>query len=207
MKRLLLSFGPDPAYTDSGMWRTTRLVAALSLGLTVAAGAEQVVYKIELRANNSLWAKERPVQNGQMLLFRRYPDGALLGLKAAQVLRIVAVPTKALPPGAAGLKPGEQLILGPTAGGGGAPSSGAEGTAAVPAAGLRPGEAKGGTALFNPDRAYRPDWDSKLVPGATIANPASPNDYKEGRTVAYPPAGAVQSAPGQPPMMPEAPKD
>ena len=190
------------------MWRTTRLVAALSLGLTVAAGAEQVVYKIELRAKNSLWAKERPVQNGQMVLFRRYPDGALMGLKAAQVVRIVAVPAKtASAAGAPGLKPGEQIILGATAGGGGASSPGAEGTAPAPAAGTRPGEAKGGTALFNPDRAYRPDWDSKLVPGSTIANPASPNDYREGRTVAYPPAAATQSAPGQPPMMPEPPKN
>ena len=66
---------------------------------------------------------------------------------------------------------------------------------------LRPGEGKGSTALFNPDRTYRPDWDGKLVPGATMGLPNSPNDYKEGVTLAHPAAGATQSAPGEPPMM------
>ena len=74
--------------------------------------------------------------------------------------------------------------------------------AAVPgSAPLRPGEAKGGTALFNPDRAYRPDWDGKLVPGSTMGLPNSANDYREGATLAHPAAGASQSAPGEPPMM------
>lgn len=185
------------------MRRGNALLAGLLLGLAASAGAEQILYRIELRANNSLWAKERPVQNGPILLFRRYPDGALMGLKSAEVRRVVAVSRQApAPAGTAGLKPGEQRVLGATGGGGGSSSPGAPGTAAAPAAGTKPGEGKGGTALFNPDRAYRPDWDSKQVPGATIANPASPNDYKEGRTLSYPPASAVQSAPGQPPMMP-----
>lgn len=186
------------------MGRGTALFAGLLLGLTAAAGAEQL-YRIEVGANTFLWAKERPVQNGPQLLFRRHPDGALVGLKAAQVRRIVAVsgPT-ARTAGSTGLKPGEQLFLGPT---GGSPSgTGGVATAGAPAGGLRPGEAKGGVALFNPDRPYRPDWDSKLVPGATIPNPASPNDYVEGRTLAFPPATATQSAPGQPPMMPPAPE-
>ncbi|MGH3087287.1 MAG: hypothetical protein ACRDSJ_08215, partial [Rubrobacteraceae bacterium] len=58
-----------------------------------------------------------------------------------------------------------------------------------------------GTALFNPNREYRPDWDSKQVPGLSIPYPAALGDYKEGLTLAYPPASATQSAPGQPPMM------
>lgn len=185
------------------MRRGNALLAGLLLGLAASAGAEQILYRIELRASNSLWAKERPVQNGPILLFRRYPDGALMGLKSAEVRRVVAVSRQApATAGTVGLKPGEQRVLGATGGGGGSSSPGAPATAAAPAAGTRPGEGKGGTALFNPDRAYRPDWDSKQVPGATIANPASPNDYKEGRTLSYPPASAVQSAPGQPPMMP-----
>ena len=32
--------------------------------------------------------------------------------------------------------------------------------------------------------------------------PASPNDYREGRTFAYPAAPAVQTAPGEPPKGP-----
>ena len=55
---------------------------------------------------------------------------------------------------------------------------------------------------MNPNRPYRPEWDSKQVPGLNLANPASPNDYVEGKTLAYPPASAVQEAPGDPPKMP-----
>jgi hypothetical protein len=58
------------------------------------------------------------------------------------------------------------------------------------------GETKDGKALFNPDRAYRPDWDSKQVPGLNLGYPASPNDYREGRTLAFPSASSVQTAPG-----------
>jgi hypothetical protein len=69
---------------------------------------------------------------------------------------------------------------------------------------LPPGERKDGTALLNPDRPYRPDWDSKQVPGLNLPYPASPNDYREGRTFAYPPARAIQEAPGEPPKAPPA---
>jgi hypothetical protein len=40
-----------------------------------------------------------------------------------------------------------------------------------------------------------------MVPGATMGYPNSPNDYKEGLTLAHPAAAATQSAPGEPPMM------
>jgi len=40
------------------------------------------------------------------------------------------------------------------------------------------------------------------VPGLNIPYPASPNDLREGKTLAYPPASAVQEAPGEPPKMP-----
>jgi hypothetical protein len=102
------------------------------------------------------------------------------------------------------LKPGEQRELAATAGRGREAGGVGAAAASSPAASgdLRPGEGKGGTALFNPDRSYRPDWDGKLVPGATMPLPNSPNDYKEGVTLAHPAAPAVQAAPGDVPKAP-----
>jgi hypothetical protein len=107
------------------------------------------------------------------------------------------VTSVATAPGAA-VKPGQAVDLGLTGPGGRSRTL----AKAPPRSGPpRPGEGKGGTALFNPDRTYRPDWDGKLVPGATMGLPNSPNDYKEGVTLAHPAATATQSAPGEPPMM------
>ena len=78
-----------------------------------------------------------------------------------------------------------------------APRPAGEGAGAAP-----PGERKDGTALFNPDREYRPDWDAKQVPGSTSGYPNSPNDYMKGKTFAYPPA---TRPPGEPPTMTPAP--
>ena len=67
---------------------------------------------------------------------------------------------------------------------------------------LRPGEGPGGTALLNPNRAYRPGWDSTLIPGYSMPYSNSRNDYVEGRTMAYPPGEGVQTTTGGAPMMP-----
>jgi len=105
---------------------------------------------------------------------------------------------------AAGPRPGEAIDIGlagpgsPSQSAGVGASSGASG-----GPGKAPGSRSDGTALFNPDRKYQPDIDSKQVPGATIGYPNSPNDYREGRTMSYPAAPAVQTAPGNPPTMPE----
>ncbi len=66
---------------------------------------------------------------------------------------------------------------------------------------LRPGEGPRGTALLNPNRAYRPGWDSTLIPGYSMPYSNSRNDYVEGRTIAYPPGEGRQSSPGAPPTM------
>ena len=88
-----------------------------------------------------------------------------------------------------------------TASGSGGSKDSAEGFLLPPGEPLAPGEGPGGTALLNPDRPYRPEWDSTRVPGQNLPFPNSPNDYREGKTFAYPPAGAVQEAPGEPPKM------
>ena len=175
------------------------LISLHAAGPAPAAG--QNVYKIELSGNQSIWSEDQPRDAGARLLFHRYPGGMLVSVKKADVRRIVVSRVNSGP--ARGLRPGTAIDLGPT--GGGAPTAdvAAPGNAAADASSLPPGARKDGTALLNPDRPYRPDWDSKQVPGLNLPYPASPNDYREGSRRPYPPAGnAVQEAPGEPPKMP-----
>jgi hypothetical protein len=170
--------------------------------LAAAASTAPPLYRIELSGKRTVWSAGKPQPNGSLLLFRHYPDGALMSVRKSDVRGVSEVPAAAV---AGGLKPGEQRELGAT--GAGRRDAGRAAAAGAPAAAarsgdLRPGEGKGGTALFNPDRTYRPDWDGKLVPGATMPLPNSPNDYKEGVTLAHPAAPAVQAAPGDVPKAP-----
>jgi hypothetical protein len=164
-------------------------VAAL-LAPGSASAAPPGLYRIELAGSAVLFAKTPPVPRGARIVFARYPDGAVMSLKASDVRRVVLVPV--VRSDGPNLKPGELLILGPTGEGGSAP-------APAGAGGARPAEPAGGKAPFNPARDYRPEWDARQVPGQTLPYPASPGDYREGGTLAYPPGNATQSGPGQPP--------
>ncbi len=171
------------------------LAAAVLLhAATPAPPAEQNVYKIEMSGNQTVWSEDQPKDTGALLLFHRYPGGMLVSVKKADVLRIVVSRRSAV--AVRGRRPGNEIDLGPS--GAGAAAGKAAAGATSPPLGAR----KDGTALLNPDRPYRPDWDTKQVPGLNLPYPASPNDYREGRTMAYPPGNAVQEAPGEPPKMP-----
>ena len=169
-----------------------------ALALIAAAGplnaADVMVHRVELVSGGTILAKTVPVVSGTRLVFGRYPDGALLSVRRSEVRRVVGAPVRGANALAVrDLKPGELLVLGPTGEGSSAARAGA--APEEP----RPGEARGGRAMFNPSRDYRPEWDARQVPGASLAYPASPGDYREGATLAYPPGSAAQSAPGQPP--------
>ena len=168
-------------------------VFAALLAPLAAGAAEPMVYRIELAGGQQVFARTPPVPHGTRLVFSRYPEGVLMSLKRSDVQRVITVP----PAKTADVRkhrPGDLIILGSTGGGAaGSTPSEAEGA-------MRPGEAIDGKALLNPSRDYRPGWDSKQVPGQTLPYPASPNDYREGRSLAYPPGTAVQAAPGQPPI-------
>jgi hypothetical protein len=180
----------------------TRRVWALALGLAAVAAigaAQSRVYRIELASGGMLWADEQPLISGDQLVFRPHQSSSMQSLRRTDVKRIVAVATA---PTAPAMKPGQAIDIGVTGPGARGGRSGAAAPAAASTA-LRPGEGKGGSALFNPDRTYRPDWDGKMVPGSTMGFPNSPNDYKEGVTIARPSAGAVQTSPGDVPRAPQ----
>jgi len=181
-------------------WSNALLAALISIRAVAPAASGSSVYKVELLGNQIVWSQDQPKNAGAVVLFHRYPGGLLVSVKKMDVRRVTAVPRAAEE--IKSLKTGKDVLIGPLAG---RPSSGSN-TAEVrtrpEGAALAPGERKDGTALLNPDRKYRPEWDSKQVPGLNLPYPASPNDYREGRAVAYPPASAVQEAPGDPPKMP-----
>ena len=174
------------------------LAALISLHAAPAPAAGQNVYRIELSGNQSLWSEDQPRDAGTRLLFHRYPGGMLVSVRKADVKRVTVSSRPAAD--ARGLRPGNVIEIGRTGSGSTATPGGAtlEGGNQLP-----PGERKDGTALLNPDRPYRPEWDSKQVPGLNLPYPASPNDYREGKSIAYPPGAAVQAAPGEPPKAPQ----
>jgi hypothetical protein len=180
--------------------KTASCILLVTLALAAspqgAAASEAMIYRVELANGATLLARTPPVPQGNRLVFARHPDGALLSLKRVDVRRIVSVPLAPTTATATVRKfrPGELIILGPTGEGAGGAASTARGTGTTP-----PGEAPDGSALLNPARDYRPGWDSSQVPGRNLAYPAAPGDYREGKTFAYPPGTAVQTAPGQPP--------
>ena len=179
--------------------RILLVALALSLSPRPATAGEAMIYRVDLASGASLLARTPPVPHGNRIVFARHPDGALLSLKRTDVRRVVSVPlvATAAPATARKFRPGELIILGPTGEGAGGTAS-AAGTARG-TANTSPGETADGKALLNPSRDYRPGWDSSQVPGQNLAFPASPGDYREGMTFAYPPGTAVQTAPGQPP--------
>jgi hypothetical protein len=172
------------------------------LGLVPAPAAPATVYRIEMAGGQIAWAKDQPRDTGTALLFHRHPDGLLVSVKKADVRRLSA----SAPPAQAarGPRPGNLVVLGET--GGGSPTAAHAINGAAPGgtaeAGQMPGQRKDGSALMNPDRKYKPEWDSRQVPGSNIGYPNSADDYKEGKTFAYPPAGSTQSAPGDLPRAP-----
>ena len=173
------------------------LAAAVLLhAATAAPTADQNVYKIEMSGNQTVWSEDQPKDTGALLLFHRYPGGMLVSVKKADVLRIVVSKRNAMAVAGRGRRPGSEIDLG-LSGVGAATGNAAAGSTSPP-----PGARKDGTALLNPDRPYRPDWDTRQVPGLNLPYPNSLNDYREGRTMAYPPGNAVQEAPGEPPKMP-----
>ena len=157
-----------------------------------------VLYRIETAGRAVLWSRDRPLQSGEQVLFHQHPAGTLVSMRRSDIRRVSAERVALLPPryidvGVTGAGRREATsVAAPTGGGKSARRE-------PPGPGARPD----GSALFNPDRKYQPDIDSKRVPGLSTGNPNSANDYREGRTVAFPAAPATQASPGDPPKGPQ----
>jgi hypothetical protein len=179
------------------LWNNALLAAVISIHAATPAGPGASIYRIELAGNQTAWSEDLPRDSGTLVLFHRYPGGMLVSVKKADVRRVTATPRISEDPKR--LRTGRDIMIGTL---GSRPGSGGAAKGSPDGILLPPGERKDGTALLNPDRPYRPEWDSTRVPGMNIPYPNSPNDYVEGKTFAYPPASAVQEAPGEPPKMP-----
>lgn len=190
------------------MLRLGLATAAATLGIAAflpaaARGADApapVFYRIETAGRGVLWSRDRPLQSGEQILFHQYPGGTLVSVRRSDITRVSAERVALSPP--------RYIDVGVT----GAPRHETTGAAAATSASggksarreaPGPGARPDGSALFNPDRKYQPDIDSKQVPGLNIARPNSPNDYREGRTLAFPAAPATQASPGDPPKGPQ----
>ncbi len=182
------------------LWGNALLAAVISIyGLAPVPTPDAAVtlYKIELSGGETVWAQDKPHDSGASVLFHRHPGGLLVSLKKADVRRVT--PSRFVPEVARKQRrAGDLIVLGQTGAGA---AAAAEKTGGAEATTL-PGERKDGTALLNPNRPFRPDWDTKQVPGLNLPYPNSPNDYREGRTLAFPPAAATVGAPGDVPKMP-----
>jgi len=105
----------------------------LSFGLVASAAAIEVSnhgrielvhhrYRLEMADGRLLTSLDAPVRRGSVLTFRRYPDGAITGVPAENVLRVESevaafgsppAPESERPAGQP-LRPGEVVDLGPT---------------------------------------------------------------------------------------------
>ena len=184
--------GVSPAPTPAPAAATPKTAVA-------PAARGSPVYRIETERTGPIYAADHPMQAGDLVSFHEYPSGTLVSMRRSEIRRVVV---ERLPEASRGPKPGEVVDIG-LAGPGSASRTTASGGGAAGSKAPGLGERKDGTALLNPDRAYRPDIDSKQVPGLNMGLPNSANDYREGRTIGYPAAPAVQALPGDPPKMPD----
>jgi opacity protein-like surface antigen len=161
--------------------------AAFLLAAAAASAADRAYYRVETSPSGSMIASDLPVLKGNTYLFHGYPSGTLVSLRRSDVRRIVQIPAAA----AAQTNPADRVVsIGNLAMQGGSAQAGATNASATRKA-AGPEIGKG--------------FYGNVVPGVTEGMPNSPNDYQVGRTFAAPPGNAVQSAPGEPPMMAPSP--
>ena len=194
------------------------LMALPIIGFSQTSGP---TYRIWI-GNSEVLTLDAPRAEGAQVVFHRYPDGLFMSARTADVALVETfkaqgtAPSSSEEPGmrvsetvvvsapSPGLRPGEVVDLGLTGEGSETLRERASALAAKAAAAepvRPPGEGARGKALFNPDRDYRPEWDSKLVPGYSMPYANSPNDLLEGKTMSYPPGSGRQLNPGAPPTM------
>jgi hypothetical protein len=153
------------------------LVAVLAL-LTLSA--IPTAYRIDLKGGVTYWSSAKPAERSGRYVFRT-SDGTLMSIRRSDVARIRQSLTPA--------KPNDEKLLGPTS-----PAAAARNQKVV-ATQLHDARKNGPNGLFK-QGPYRP--------GVGLPYPPAANDYKVGKTFAYPPSGTVYE--GLPPgKVPEGP--
>ncbi len=164
---------------------SSRLVPAAVLFACAFALRGETFYRIELIPSGELVSKSAPAWKGSTLVFRHYPDGTLMSVRRTDVRKITQVTS------AQDLaRRSDQVIQ--------------IGNLAMQGGGAQAGPTNASAAAVKAGPALGKGFYSAVVPGLSIGEPNSPNDYQVGRTFAGPPANAVQSSPGAPPTAPAA---
>ena len=170
---------------------SNRVWVALAVLFVCASAlrAETTYYQIDLVPSGEMISTDLPVTKGTMVVFHKYPGGALVSIRRSELKTVTRVSPAAVQSG----NPADAVIsIGNLAMQGGSAQAGPTNARAVGASKNTSGL---GTGFY-----------SDVVPGQTEAMPNSANDYQVGRTYAYGPSNAVQSSPGAPPMMPANPQ-
>jgi hypothetical protein len=142
------------------------LILLVSLAVAGAAAA-RTLYRIELRGQPPVIARDEPARNGSVLLFHRHADGRLTGVPQEDVLSVTPVAgsrsamrassrkagaptavTSDTPAAGEPLEPGDTVVLGPT--GGDASVREAGGATAGAAGAGQPGMAAGAAGYPGP---------------------------------------------------------
>jgi hypothetical protein len=120
------------------------LAGAVAAASPATDPAAPNLYRVELAGGQSSWAIGKPQTNGALLLFRHYPDGALMSVRSKDVKRIVEGAT---PETGKRIKPGEAIEVGATGGlasgaGAGGPASAGGKALSIPPPGARKGRVR-----------------------------------------------------------------
>ena len=166
---------------NSMLWNSALLAAVISIQAATPASQRPRSTGSSLPETRPSWSEDLPRDSGALLLFHRYPGGMLVSVKKADVRARRGRPADLRGPqeAADGRRNHDRdarrpVVIGIRRGGEGLPRGTPE---------LAPGERKDGTALLNPDRPYRPEWDSKQVPGQESPVPEFPQRLPRGQDV------------------------
>lgn len=155
----------------------------------ITGAMPDTVYRVELNPSGIMIAKDIPQLKGSLYVFHTWRDGTFMSVRKADVRRITVLTGDQAFWTEQQMK-GEVQI----------------GNLAMQGGSTQAGPARAGTVATA--KSGGPElgkgFYSNVVPGQTIGEPNSPNDYQVGRTFAGPPPNAVQSSPGAPPTAPAA---
>jgi hypothetical protein len=93
--------------------RPVAWVLAGFLAAAVSLAGMKTYYALELRGGSKVYAVDKPLQKGRVVLFHRYPDGVYLSLAASEVEKVSAIQSEDAPAPADRLAPGATLYVGP----------------------------------------------------------------------------------------------